>query len=294
MSSITIYEFDALTPERTATPSVERLHAVPRPVYEWLEEQALKAAELGKPAWLRLSQRGGRRVVQVTSYVGVIRAPNGFQIEVLPKIGKAAAGREQENRQLLIDMLRCLGEFRHIQTDSAKLAATRMPLLEVFIHEFLKAVEHVVKRGLRSDYMSRQNDLFALRGKLQLAQHLRNNLYRKDRFFCAYDEFSTNRPENRLIHTALNRILLVTSSQENHKLARELRFVFADIPLSDQVAQDFRQVRLDRGMIHYADALAWAKLILVEDAPLTGSGEHHAPSLLFPMEAVFEAFVAKH
>src|SRR5690606_31246136 len=82
--------------------------------------------------------------------------------------------------------------------------------------------------------------------------------------------------------------------QENQQLARELRFVFADIPLSDQVVQDFRQVRLDRGMIHYADALAWAKLILVEDSPLTGSGDHHAPSLLFPMEAVFEAFVAKH
>ncbi len=44
-------------------------------------------------------------------------------------------------------------------------------------------------------------------------------------------------------------------------------------------------------MGYYADALAWARLILDEESPLTGIGGHRAPSLLFPMEAVFEAFV---
>lgn len=47
-------------------------------------------------------------------------------------------------------------------------------------------------------------------------------------------------------------------------------------------------------MGYYAEALAWARLILDEESPLTGSGRYSAPSLLFPMEAVFEAFVAKH
>ena len=47
-------------------------------------------------------------------------------------------------------------------------------------------------------------------------------------------------------------------------------------------------------MAHYDAALAWARLILEDESPLTGAGGHRAPSLLFPMEAVFEAFVAKH
>jgi hypothetical protein len=64
-------------------------------------------------------------------------------------------------------------------------------------------VEHIVKRGLRGDYSLRQDNLFALRGKLQMATHLRQNLCRRDRFFAAFDEFSTNRPENRLLHAAL-------------------------------------------------------------------------------------------
>jgi len=103
-----------------------------------------------------------------------------------------------------------------------------------------------------------------------------------------------NRPENRLLHAALRQVLVWTASQAHSQLARELCFVFADVPASDQPALDFQRMRLDRGMGYYADALAWARLILQDESPLTGAGGHYAPSLLFPMEAVFEAFVAKH
>ncbi|MCW7540483.1 McrC family protein [Aquabacterium sp. A7-Y] len=294
MNGITIYEFDALMATDSGIGAADGLHGIPARVYGWLEDQCLRATEEGEAAWLRLAQRRGRRVVQVTSFVGVIRAPDGFQIEVLPKLGKAIGGGAREARQLLIEMLCCLQGFRHVQTGSAKISAARMPLLEVFIAEFLRTVEHIVKRGLRSDYSSRQDNLFALRGKLLMAPHLRQNLYRADRFFTEHDEFSTDRPENRLLHAALRRVLTGAASQANQQLARELQFVFADVPVSAQPRTDFQRVRLDRGMGYYADALAWARLILDEESPLTGTGGHRAPSLLFPMEAVFEAFVAKH
>ena len=194
MAGITIYEFDALVATASGAPDAGGPRAVPLSVFAWLEFQALRTAEAGQAAWLRLTQRRGRRAVQVTSFVGVIRAPDGFQIEVLPKVGKAIGGGDAQARQLLIEMLRCLGGFRHVQTDSAKLVATRMPLLEVFIGEFLRAVEHIVKRGLRSDFTIRQDNVFALRGKLQIAAHLRQNLCRQDRFFAQFDDCSTNRP----------------------------------------------------------------------------------------------------
>jgi len=294
MSGITIYEFDALAAGEENFVGAEGLHIIPEKVFGWLETQCLRAAEIGEAAWLHLTQRRGRRIVQVTSFVGVIRAPDGYQIEVLPKVGKAIGGGAVEARQLLIEMLCCLQGFRHVQTDSAKLMAVHMPLLEIFIAEFLRSVEYIVKRGLRSDYVGRQDNLFALRGKLLMAPHLRQNLYRADRFFTEHDEFSTNRPENRLLRAALGHVLILSASQANQRLARELNFVFADVPASGQPSIDFRRVRLDRGMGYYSDALAWARLILEEKSPLTGTGGHSAQSLLFPMEAVFEVFVAKH
>lgn len=294
MSGITIYEFDAVAANVPTLVDSEGLHSIPPRVYEWMESLALHLSEKGETAWLRLSLRRGRRVVQVTSFVGVIRAPNGFQIEVLPKIAKVVDGGTETVRALLVEMLRCLGGFRHIMTDSAMLLATRMPLLEVFIREYLVAVEYAVKRGLRSDYNSRQDNLYTLRGKLQIAEHLRRNLCRPDRFLTEYDEFSLDRPENRLLHAALRRALAWTSSNTNQQLAQELSFVFAEVPVSHQPTVDFQRVRLDRDMAHYDRAIAWARLILEDDSPLTGAGKHRAPSLLFPMEAVFEAYVAKH
>ncbi|HHY0362566.1 TPA: McrC family protein [Vibrio cholerae] len=294
MVGLTLYEFDAMISETSGGTIAAGLRVVPTHVFNWLEAQALRSAETGESAWLKLTQRRGYKAVQVTSFVGVIRASDGYQIEVLPKVAKAIGDGDGKARAILLEMLRCLGGFRHIQTHNAALIAARMPLLEVFISEFLRSVDHVVKCGLRSDYRTQQDNLFALHGKLQMAEHLRKNLCRRDRFLTEFDEFSADRPENRLLHAALRRALEWTSSQSNQQLARELCFVFADIPASVNPQTDFQRVRLDRGMVHYETALAWTRLILTDESPLIGAGSHQVPSLLFPMEAVFEAFVAKH
>lgn len=287
MNSLTIFEFDKIVESKTGV--VER--AVPRRVFAWLDAQCLRSDD-DAPGWLKLTQLNGQRAIQVTSYVGVIRAPCGFQIEVLPKTGRHTS--PDEARALLIEMLKCLAGFRHIKTANADLIAERMPLLEVFIQQFLLAVGSLVKRGLRSDYVARQDNLFALRGRLLVARQVSQNLVRRDRFFTEHDEFSQDRAENRLIHSALRHVLAMCRAQENQRVARELSFVFAEVPLSADVALDVQRIRLDRGMGYYESALDWAKLILQGLSPISGMGKHHAPSLLFPMEAVFEAYVEKH
>ncbi|MCH2054480.1 McrC family protein [Acinetobacter pittii] len=294
MNCLTIYEFDALTTVEMSVSGTNGIHIVPTPVFDWLRDQCLRIADDGNAQWLRWTQRRGHHVIQVTSFVGVIHAPDGFQIEVLPKIGKAIVGGTIEVRQLLIDMLCSLKEFRHVKTNNAKLCAARMPLPEIFISEFLHEVEYIIKRGVRSDYLRQQGNLLTLRGKLLVSSHLQQNLFRADRFFAEYDEFTNDRPENRLIRTALRKVLFLTKMPTNQRLARELDFVFSDISASTQIQADIKKIRLDRGMSHYVQALAWARLILNEESPLTGSGQHYAPSLLFPMEAVFEAYVEKH
>lgn len=292
MRGVTVHEFGYLVAGEVNVSG--QSVGVPSEVFDWLERCCLDNAERQVAPWLRLTQRHGRRAVQMTSYVGVIRAPNGFQIEVLPKVGTAIGGGAQEARSLLIEMLHGLPDFRHLRLESAHQAATRMPLWEVFIGEFLKAVAPIIKRGLRHDYKSRQDQLPAMRGKLLISRQVQKNYVRKDRFFTEHDEYSPDRAENRLIHRALRRVLGMTGSQAHQRLAREYAFVFADIPESSDVARDLKLIRLERGMAHYADALAWVRLILTGDSPVASMGDRPAPSLLFPMEAVFEAYVAKH
>ncbi|MGD9687312.1 MAG: hypothetical protein AB7U43_10120 [Desulfobacter sp.] len=211
MNQLTIFEFDSLV---SGTASDE----IPQRVFNWLEALCLKTDE-GSPQWLRLTQRDGRRAIQVTSYVGVLRAPCGFQIEVLPKIGRTVVKskkNEDEARCLLIQMLKCMVGFRNIQTSDAELLATRMPLLEIFINQFLLSVQTIVKRGLRSDYVATQENLPALRGKILISQHIRLNTFRRDRFFTEHDHFTANRPENRLLPEFKLQVHHLSFEQEIH------------------------------------------------------------------------------
>ncbi|ABA74402.1 McrC family protein [Pseudomonas fluorescens] len=287
MTAIQIFEFDTLV----ASDEDSNGTTVPLKVFAWLEEQCLTPDERA-PVWLKLTSRQGRRAIRFSNYVGVLRAPCGYQIEILPKIGRDMCA--DRSRRLLIDMLKCLRGFRHIKTSNADLKMKHMPLLEVFLRQFLEAVRHVVNRGLRSDYSARQANLSSLRGKLLMAPHLAQNLLRRDRFFTEFDEFIQDRAENRLIHSALRKTLNMCKTPDNQRLARELSFVFAEVPLCSDISQDLKLIRLDRGMAYYEPALDWARFILQGDSPVAGAGKHDAPSLLFPMEALFEAYVAKH
>lgn len=290
--SLTLFEFDSVFAGlRDQGSDSDRHFGVPQIVYDWLKKQCLGMGD-DAARWLKLIRKNGGEAIQFTGYAGVLRTPDGFQFEVLPKTGKAT--NEEKARALLINMLKCLPDFRHYKTPNAKIQTEKMPLMEVFIQQFLLSVESIVQRGLRSDYVARQDSIFALRGKLIIAQHLKQNIVRRDRFFTEHDEFSPDRAENRLLHTALRRVLKISRSAGNQKLARELGFVFNEIPGSSDIPKDFQRIRLDRGMSYYAPALDWSRLILSGYSPLTGIGKSEVISLMFPMAKLFEAYVAKH
>ncbi len=264
--------------------------------FSYLEERCLTEDNSGFNQLMKPCFKHRKRMLQVQNFVGVIFLPSGNHIEVLPKTGLVADSGEtayEEARSTLLIMLQALGEFHHIQLENAGLKALKMPLLEVFIARFLDNVNHIVKRGLKRDYVRQEDNLLVKKGKLNMAGQLRHNSVLKHRFYCEFDEYVENRPVNRLLKTAMLTLQSYCRDHSNQKLLRELLFAFDAVPKSLNTKQDFDSVKLDRGMQHYKPALAWAKLILAGASPISMKGEADAPSLLFPMEAVFEAFVAK-
>ncbi|WP_428810596.1 McrC family protein [Vibrio makurazakiensis] len=239
-------------------------------------------------------------VLQVQSYAGVIFTPDKTQIEVLPKVGKSfnsngrgSTDEHEKARQSLLIMLKALKGFAHIQTSSANITHQKMPLLEVFISHFLNSVNELVKRGLKSDYVRQEDNLGFLKGKLNVGKQVRHNFINKHKFFCEYDEFMLDRPANRLLHSALLKVKGFARSSANQKLLQELLFVFHEIPKSSDHKFDFTKLQQDRGMNYYQTPLEWCRLILNGFSPQTMKGSTNAASLLFPMEKVFEDYVAK-
>ncbi|WP_420791209.1 McrC family protein [Enterovibrio gelatinilyticus] len=291
----TVFEFGYLCSDKNEGDQ-QGYTVIPDADFCYLEERCLTEDNSGFNQLMIPLIKRGRRLLQVQNFVGVIFVPSGRHIEVLPKTGLDSDSGEttyEEVRSTLLTMLQALGEFRHIQLDNAGLKALKMPLLEVFISRFLEDVNHIVKRGLKCDYVGQEENLLVKKGKLNKSGQLRHNIVAKHRFYCEFDEYAENRPVNRLLKTAMLTVQGYCGDHCNQKLLRELLFAFDAVPKSFNPKQDFDSVKLDRGMQHYKPALAWAKLILDGSSPISMKGLADAPSLLFPMESVFEAFVAK-
>ncbi|MCG9578491.1 McrC family protein [Vibrio tubiashii] len=294
MTTSIVFEFGYLTcDEQAAQANGYTLISVN--AFHYLERLCLSENKGNVGRFLKLCSRYGDKLLQVRNYVGVLFTPNGEHIEVLPKVAKTTDNSPEaidESRKLLLMMLKHLGEFRHVATQSANVDTSKMPLLEVFIQQFLHSVNQLVKRGLRSDYVKQQDNLGFKKGKLLVVKQLRHNSVNKHKFYCEFDEFLQDRPANRLIRAALKKVAAYTRRNQSQRLLRELDFAFDGIPASTNVKQDFARVKLDRGMDYYQSPLAWARLVLEGFSPLNMKGTTNAQSLLFPMESVFESYVA--
>lgn len=296
-STKTIFEFGYIVSSINSSPS--GCCGISAKSFNWLEKQCLKQDEEHRKL-LRYCTHKGVKAFQVQNYVGVISTPYGEQIEVLPKIVRAEKGdidqedtdQSDSSRKSFLNMLRHLKQFRNIESSDSMISAHKMPLLEVFVRQFLLSVNTLVKRGLRSDYIRVEENQTFLKGRLLVAKQLRHNLVNQHKFYVEYDEFLPDRPVNRLLHSALAKVTSFAKTNINQKLCRELMFAFADVPKSTDIKSDFNAMKLGRGMSMYDSPISWARLILNDDSPLSMDGKSSAISLLFPMEAIFESYVA--
>ncbi|EOX4938266.1 McrC family protein [Vibrio alginolyticus] len=290
----TVFEYGYLSCNEAACADIGA-EIISQSAFDYLKDVSLSAAESETNKCLTLTKRYGHELLQVKNYVGVLFTPTGEHIEVLPKTGRKAIDANiavNEAREMLLMMLQHLGSFRYVTANQGNVATKQVPLLEAFIGQFLQTVNMLIKRGLKSDYVTQEDNLPFQKGKLKISQQIRLNVVNKHKFYVEYDEYLINRPANRLIKTTLQKLGSYTRLASNQKLLRELQFAFADVPNSKSVKHDFDALKLDRGMQSYYDPLAWARLILDGFSPLSMKGEHGALSLLFPMEAVFESYVA--
>ncbi len=240
-------------------------------------------------------KRGIGDIVTFNNYVGLIQMKNGFQIQVLPKIdfSKEEDTSNEVTKKLFLKMLRSMKDFPSKVFNDASLKVDRMNLYEIFINMYIQEVRQLVKHGLRSDYVEMEDNLKFYKGKLIVGKHIRANLAHKERFYVGFEEFHQNRPENRLIKATLEKLQKITTSAENSKEIRQLLVSFEMVKTSTAYEKDFSKVVIDRNTKDYENLMKWSKVFLINESFSTFSGSTNSRALLFPMESVYESYVAR-
>src|SRR5690606_25318102 len=109
------------------------------------------------------------------------------------------------------------------------------PLSEWIMERFLVALDQLIKRGVRSDYIRIEAQERYLRGRLDLVRQIRQPTGRQHILQIEHDILVPDRPENRLLKSALEIVAKRIHLPNNWRLAQNLRILLQEIPSSVDV-----------------------------------------------------------
>jgi 5-methylcytosine-specific restriction enzyme subunit McrC len=238
-----------------------------------------------------LYERNGH--LHASQMVGVL-ATRDCSLEILPKVDPEAPDEEAGTvRSRLVDMLDVALDLKLGAGEAAKIARNAPSLLEILIRIFAEQLLTQVRRGLPRTYIPCEDDLPALRGSLDIRRQFTVHAVRPDRLACRYDVLSHDTPLLQLMKACVVRLVRHARRTSTRRLLDELRILLADV--SDVLpAQAARKIALDRTTHGWRSLLALARQLFGRDWQDTRSARE-APegiSLLFPMNDLFEAYVA--
>ncbi len=238
------------------------------------------------------ARKGVGKVIRAKNYVGVITMNDGTTIEILPKIFSQETITESKVKNLLVDMLKTLRNAPFKSLQSTNVNIDKLNIFEIFIRMFVDEVFYIVKRGLKCDYETIQANKSVFKGKMVFVDQIKYNYAHKERSFVEYDEFNINRTENKILKSTLYYLYKKTTSIKNKTDIKTLLNAFTDVELSSNYKSDFAQIVPDRKTTDYQTALLWSKIFLMGKSFTSFAGSEVAFALLFPMETLFESYIA--
>lgn len=293
MKSITIKEYGSIC----AKPGIAGYEYLPEPAFSQLKEFILsnKSADTDALELMGLTARKGiGEIITAKNYVGIITMKDGTTIEILPKIYSEIDNDESgaRTKKLLIEMLKTLRDTPYKTLQTSNVNIEKMNIFEIFIRMFIDELFFVVKRGLKCSYETVEENAHFFKGKMKFSHQIKFNLAHKERNYVEYDAFTVNRPENRLLKATLQYLYKHSSSTKNRTDIKSLLNSFGEIEASVDYKADFAKYVPDRNMKDYTTALMWSKVFLMGKSFTSFAGSEVAVALLFPMETVFESYVA--
>lgn len=176
-------------------------------------------------------------------------------------------------------------------------------LSPLIVAHFLSIVREIAKRGLKKDYVQREDNLKKVRGRIAIFHNERINIQKKrfDKIFCRYQEYSEDTIENRLIKKALlfsQQILQMAGVSDSlfplqHTVHKCLS-AFANV--GDQIeVWEVKAIKHHKMFREYDDAIKLAQMILhrydYNITNITTTEEEYCPVFWIDMAMLYEHYV---
>lgn len=233
----------------------------------------------------------GNQSVRFSQYCGVIQLGE-LTIEVLPKVhGKEL--QPESCRAALIHMLYAARVLNSHRGGSAGINTQNHTLLDIFVQHFCQDVHGLLLQGKLKSYVTQEDNLPVLRGRLAIPQNIKHNMVHRERLYCHFDEFSDDILINQIIRFTLKLLIPLVRSRQTKTTLHELLMHFDGIHDTAITIQTFKKLNNDRFSLRYQPVIEQCRLFLSGMKPNVLAGGMALFSLLFDMNRLFEAWVAE-
>ncbi|ALF22270.1 MULTISPECIES: McrC family protein [Fusobacterium] len=225
------------------------------------------------------------------NFVGTIPLDD-IQIEILSKIPLVENNIEAEKIRFL-EILQSIDYFKEKIFSNSKIEITDTSILEIFIHLFIEEVEKIIKKGLIYRYVDKNENFNVFKGKLDINNHIKYNFSHKEKFFMKFDEFSVDSLENITIKLTIQKLKKISVNLKNKENLNKIGHYFENVSILDGSIENLKYLTFDRMNDYYKNAIQWAKIFLNnQSSSIFSTNNGEIPSILFPMETIFENYIA--
>jgi len=227
--------------------------------------------------------------IKFSQYVGVIQI-DGLTIEILPKID-GGTSNEALWQTVLIGMLRATKRLKVNNLGQANVSKQHIHLLDIYFEWFLNEIQLLERQGLIKKYRTNVGNVKALKGKLEFAEHINQNLIHKERFYTSHQVYDHNHQIHQILWVALEIIGQFSSGTYLYSKFKRIQANFPEVSWINVNANTFKKLTTNRKTQPYKTAIEIARLIILNFAPNISSGKENMLALLFDMNNLWEEYV---
>lgn len=232
-------------------------------------------------------------IIRAKNYVGFIQSGD-FHLEIYPKVFKS-----QLVSPLL--MLKHLffwfdycskWKFPFAKTNLDSLDDIELP--ELIIHLMASKMLETVSISPISLYQPVEESLYTPKGKISFSRYLSLGFISGNQHIidCDHEPFVFDNRLNRVIKYTTRLLLNKTKFVENQHLLQELIFILDEVEDQPCSHYDLETIVLNPLFSEYADVIDICKIVLQQSIYANQQYDLSQWSLLFPMEYIFEDFIA--
>ena len=233
------------------------------------------------------------KIARARNYIGFIHFENS-NIEIYPKIFQKEPGISKElmHRHLFYWFSYCKKvkfPFNQAFLDSFKIDE----LPELIMYLFANQIHEIVSIRPYSAYEEVQEALFTPRGRINFDRYATRMSYGSYHLIdCDYEPFIFDNSLNRIIKYCTRLLLSKTRVIETQRTLNEIIFMLEDVDDHVCSVQQLQTLRMPSIYSDYEEVIQICRMILENQVYSYAEYEMKNWSLLFPMEYIFEEFIA--